>query len=223
MTARGRRFGLHAMEVWHVVSIRILAGLEQTAVIRFPEPTPILMKQLISFCAVTAALIVSAAAEGPKLTAHDYAKAGEWKIVTMTDESGKYVCSRAARQFSETEGLRVTLNAKRDTIDFRGPGTDGLKEPFPVTFWFSAGINSTPEEEAAAIALEAKPFTAKTGRRWARIIEPKTGPGSIDELAKAGMIHIKFNGRILHYDLTKSAAAMKILMDAHRKKSREEK
>lgn len=223
MAGRGRGFGLHAMVVWHVVRIRKLARSQQTAIMPLPEATPILMKHLIPFCAVTAALIASSAAEGPKLTAHDYAKAGEWKIVTMTDESGKYACSRAARQFSETEGLRVTLNATRDTIDFRGPGTDGLKEPFPVTFWFSAGINSTPEEEAAAIALEAKPFTAKTGRKWARIIEPKTGPGSIDELAKAGMIHIKFNGRILHYDLTKSAAAMKILMDAHRKKSKEAK
>lgn len=183
------------------------------------------MKRIIPFLlAATAAVIGSiSAAEDPKLTAHDYAKAGEWKIVTMTDDSGKYVSSRAARQFSDTEGLRVTLNAVRDTIDFRGPGSDEMKAAFPVTFWFSAGINSTVEEEASAISSEAKVFTSKNGKQWARIIEPKTGPGSIDELAKAGMIHIKFNGRILHYDLTKSAAAMKILMEAHRKKSKEGK
>lgn len=162
-------------------------------------------------------------AEEGKLTLHPYSKAGDWNIVTFTNADGKYVSSRAARQFSEHEGLRVSLTTERDTIDFRGPGLDAVKAPLQVTFWFSEGINSTPEEEASAIASEAKLITSKKGEKWARIIEPKTGPGSIEELAKAGMIHIKFNGRILHYDLTKSASAMKILLEAHKKKSKDAK
>ena len=179
--------------------------------------------QLAAMSAFILSIPAEVRAEEGKLTTHPYAKAGEWKIVTFTNEAGKYVSSRAARQFSEHEGLRVSLSSERDTIDFRGPGLESIKGPFPVIFWFSEGINSTPEEEAAAIASEAKFITSKKGDKWARIVEPRSGPGSIEELAKAGMIHIKFNGKILHYDLTKSASAMKILLEAHRKKTKAEK
>lgn len=184
----------------------------------------IAMKRSSLFLAAAAAIVFSvsstARAEERKHTAHHYAKAGDWKIFTFADEAGKYVSSRAVRHYSDVESLRVSLTEARDTIDFRGPGMDAMKGPFQVSFWFSEGINSTTEEEASAVSMEAKIITADKGKKWARIVEPKTGPGSIQELAKAGMIHFKFNGKILHYDLTKSASAMKILLEAHHKKTK---